>query len=461
MPRLTPEERAARGRAARGQASRSSHAAWSPPPGRPDPVRLLEEQAATRVPGLMAIRHGRMMASPFPFLRGSANIMASDLAATPQTGLRVQLCGDAHAGNFRGLASPERTLLFDLNDFDETVPGPWEWDVKRLAASLAVAGRHRGLERAQARGFARAAAREYRLAIRRFAELSEAEIWHAKIDGAEFVRRFADRGGSKKQARKAVAKAKRKDHSRAFERLGSHVEGRPVIDADPPLVTPIADLMPNAEAEQLEEWMRGLIRAYRATLAGAQRTLLDRYAYADTARKVVGVGSVGLRNWIVLLVGRDDDDVLFLQAKEAERSVLEPFVGASRSANMGRRVVEGQRLLQAASDAFLGWVRAIGPDGREHDYYVRQLWDWKGKADFDRMRPSSFEIFGSLCGDVLARGHARSGDAIAIGAYLGRGEAFDAAIEAFADAYADQTERDHETFLEAIRRGRIAAEPDG
>ena len=462
MSRLTPDQRATRGKVARGEAARSSHAAWAPAHDRPDPVALLEEQAATRVPELMPIRHGRMMVSPFTFLRGSANIMASDLAATPRSGLRVQLCGDAHAGNFRGLASAERTLLFDLNDFDETLPGPWEWDVKRLAASLVVAGRHRGFERAHCRDLARAAVREYRLAIRRFAEMSEADIWYAKIDGTQFVQTFAAKGTAKqaKQAQKAVDKAHRKDRSRAFEKLGTHVDGRPLIDADPPLVVPVEDLFPDAEAERVERWARDMIGAYRASLQGSRGTLLDCYDYSHTARKVVGVGSVGMRNWIILMVGRDDGDVLFLQCKQAEHSVLEPFAGRSRYSNMGRRVAEGQWLIQAASDVFLGWVRTTGLDGIEHDFYVRQMWDWKGKADFDTMVPSNFEIFGSLCGDVLARAHARSGDAIAIASYLGRGESFDRAIESFADAYADQTERDHDAFVAAIKTGRLAAEPN-
>lgn len=458
---LSVAERRAHGRAARAQASRSSHGRWAPRPDRPDPVTLLEQQAATRVPELVPIRHGRMMVSPFTFLRGAANIMASDLDGSPQTGLRVQLCGDAHCGNFRGLASPERTLLFDLNDFDETIPGPWEWDVKRLAASLVVAGRHRGFAEDHCRDLARTAAREYREGIRRFAEMSEIDIWYSRIDATDFLAAFDARSSAKqtRRVRKALDKARRKDRSRAFEKLGATTDGTPHIVADPPLIVPIEDLFPEADAERVDAWARGAVAEYRASLHGSRRHLLDHYSYAHLARKVVGVGSVGMRNWIVLMVGRDEDDLLFLQLKEAEPSVLEPFVGRSRYSNMGRRVAEGQWMIQAASDVFLGWVRTEGLDGHQHDYYVRQLWDWKGKADFDTMLPAAFDIFAGLCGQTLARSHARSGDAIAVGAYLGGGDRFDDAIARFAARYADQNERDHEAFLGAVHSGRIQAEP--
>ena len=458
---LSVAERTARGRQARGEASRNSHGRWEPRADRPDPVTLLEQQAATRVPELVPIRHGRMMVSPFTFLRGAANVMASDLDGTPQSGLRVQLCGDAHCGNFRGLASPERTLVFDLNDFDETIPGPWEWDVKRLAASLVVAGRHRGFAEDRCRDLAGTAVRAYREAIGEFAGMSEIDIWYSRIDAEEFLRAFDDQGGAKqaKRVRRRVEKARRKDRSRAFEKLGATTGGAPHIVADPPLVVPIEDLFPEADAARVEGWARGAIGEYRASLHGSRRHLLDHYDYAHLARKVVGVGSVGMRNWIVLMVGRDAEDLLFLQIKEAEASVLEPFVGRSRYGNMGRRVAEGQWMIQAASDVFLGWVRTTGLDGRQHDYYVRQLWDWKGKADFDTMLPANFGIFAELCGRTLARSHARSGDAIAIGAYLGGGDRFDTATARFAARYADQTERDHEAFLAAVRTGRIQAEP--
>ncbi len=458
---MTAAERVARGRAARGEASRSSHGHWSPREDRPDPIDLLAEQARTRVPELVPIRNGRMMASPFAFLRGAAYVMAADLGASPRSGIRVQLCGDAHAGNFRGLASPERELLFDLNDFDETLPGPWEWDLKRLATSLVVAGRERGFEREHGRELARAAAHEYRETMRALAGMSEIDLWYAKIDASEFVRAFETRGSRKqaRAARQAIKRARRKDNSRAFEKLGTSVAGALRIVADPPLIVPLEDLLPDAEAERLDAWVHSLIDRYRSSLQGSRRHLLDRYRYVHAARKVVGVGSVGMRAWVVLMVGRDDDDVLFLQCKQAEPSVLETFAGRSRYSNMGRRVAEGQWLIQAASDVFLGWLRTKALDGQTYDFYVRQLWDWKGKPDFDTMLASNFQVFAGLCGRALARSHSRSGDAIAIASYLGRAETFERAIGNFADAYADQNERDYEALLSAVRAGRLDAEP--
>ncbi len=457
---LTPEERAAHGRAVRGEVPRSSQAGWTSPPGRADPIGLLEEQAATRVPELVPIRHGRMLVSPFTFLRGAAYVMAADLAPTPRSGIRVQLCGDAHLGNFRGLASPERRLLFDINDFDETLPGPWEWDLKRRAASLVIAGRDRGFRPDQSRELARVAAERYRWAMREFAQMSELDIWYSRTDERDVLGAVKAKGKAKqvKRARKAIAKARRKDRTRAFERLACRSGPSPRILADPPLIVPLEDLLPDAEAEQVDSWVHGLVDTYRSTLHGGRRHLLDRYRYAHVARKVVGVGSVGTRAWVVLMVGRDDDDVLFLQCKQAERSVLEPFVGKSSYGNMGQRVAEGQWLIQAASDVFLGWLRMIGLDGQTHDFYVRQLWDWKYKADFNTMLPSNFPIFAGLCGRTLARAHARSGDPIAIAAYLGAGDSFDNAIERFADGYADQTERDYEALQAAVKSGRLAAE---
>jgi uncharacterized protein (DUF2252 family) len=455
-----PADRAVRGKAARGEVPRSSQAGWTPAPGREDPISLLEEQAATRVPELVPIRHGRMLVSPFTFLRGAAYVMAADLAPAPRSGITVQLCGDAHLGNFRGLASPERRLLFDINDFDETLPGPWEWDLKRLAASLVIAGRDRGFRPDQSRDLARRAAERYRRAMREFAEMSELDIWYSRTDDRDVLATVREQGKARqvKSARKAIGKARRKDRSRAFEKLAARGGPSPRILADPPLIVPLEDLLPDTEAEQVDAWVHELVDTYRATLQGGRRHLLDRYRYAHVARKVVGVGSVGTRAWVVLMVGRDDDDVLFLQCKQAERSVLEPFVGRSEYGNMGRRVAEGQWLIQAASDVFLGWLRAVGLDGKTHDYYVRQLWDWKYKADFDRMLPSNFPIFAGLCGRTLARAHARSGDPIAIAAYLGRGEAFDEAIERFAKDYADQTERDYEALKAAVKSGRLRAE---
>jgi uncharacterized protein (DUF2252 family) len=439
---------------------RSSQAGWKPAADRPDPIGLLEEQAGTRVPELVPIRHGRMLVSPFTFLRGAAYVMAADLAPTPRSGMRVQLCGDAHLGNFRGLASPERTLLFDINDFDETLPGPWEWDLKRLAASLVIAGRDRGFRPDHSRDLARVAARQYRRAMREFAEMSELDIWYSRTDHRDVLATVKAQGKAKqvRRTRKAISKAHGKDRSRAFEKLASTGGPTPHILADPPLIVPLEDLLPDAEAEQVDAWVHGLVDTYRSTLSGGRRHLLDRYRYTHVARKVVGVGSVGTRAWVVLMVGRDENDVLFLQMKQAERSVLEPFVGKSRYSNMGRRVAEGQWLIQAASDVFLGWLRIVGLDGKSHDFYVRQLWDWKYKADFDSMLPSNFPIFAGMCGRTLARAHARSGDAIAIGAYLGAGEAFDNAIEGFADDYADQTERDYDALKAAVKSGRLEAE---
>jgi uncharacterized protein (DUF2252 family) len=442
-------------------APRSSHRKWKPAVDGRDPIGLLAEQERTRVAELMPIRHGRMMASPFAFLRGAAAVMAADLADTPATGLRVQLCGDAHAGNFRGLASPERALLFDINDFDETLPGPWEWDVKRLATSLVVAGRSRGLSGPDCRDLAQLSVQGYREEMRELAGMKEIDIWYSRIDAEEFAEAFALKGTRKqlRSAHRSIRRARRKDHARAFEKLGTRMRGGLRIAADPPLLVPVEDLADGAEEERIEVWIGGLIESYRSSLQGSARHLLDRYRYVHAARKVVGVGSVGTRAWVVLMVGRDERDVLFLQCKEAERSVLEPYAGRSRYSNMGRRVAEGQWLIQAASDVLLGWLRVTGLDGLAHDYYVRQLWDWKGKPDFDKMLSSNFPVFAGLCGHVLAHSHARSGDAVAIASYLGRGDAFDAAVAGFADAYADQTERDHETLVRAVRDGRLAAQP--
>jgi len=460
VPHLSPAERAARGRAARGEVPRSSHAAWEAWSERPDPIALLEEQAETRVPELVPIRYGRMVASPFAFFRGSAYVMASDLAGSPRSGMRVQLCGDAHLSNFGGFASPERDLLFDLNDFDETLPGPWEWDVKRLAASIAVAGRDRGFATKLRREMVTAAVAQYREAMRRFATMTALQVWYARMDVSELADEFRSQveGRMVKRFNKTVAKARRKDSARAFEKLAHRVNGTAQIVADPPLVVPVADLLPGFEADELEHTIRGLLGAYRASLSGERPKLLDRYHYGDFARKVVGVGSVGTRAWVVLMLGRDGDDPLFLQAKEAQQSVLEPFAGRCEYDNMGRRVVEGQRLMQAASDIFLGWLRVTGIDGQRRDFYVRQLWDWKTSADIETMRPEAIGIYTRLCAWTLARAHARSGDPIAIAAYLGRRDTFDKAIAELAELYADQNECDYQRLVDAIDTGRVVAE---
>jgi len=399
-----------------------------------------------------------MAASPFAFFRGAAYLMASDLATTPQTGIRVQLCGDAHLANFGVFASPERDLVFDLNDFDETLPGPWEWDLKRLAASIAVAARDRDVRTERRTEIVQEAVAQYRNAMRRFARRKALDVWYARVDESELSEELQQLKPRQLQDLESrAAKARRKDSARAFTKLAHDVDGSARIVADPPLIMPIEDLLPDLQANQLKDALHALVEAYRASLSGNLRHLVDRYRFADAARKVVGVGSVGSRAWVVLLLGRDHDEPLFLQAKEATRSVLEPFIGKSEFRNQGRRVVEGQRLMQAASDIFLGWLRTAGIDGQSRDFYVRQLWDWKGSADVAAMRPSGLATYARLCGWTLARAHARSGDAIGIAAYLGSSDSFDRAIAAFAEAYADQNQRDYAALLDAIESGRIEA----
>ena len=461
-PYVAPRERAATGRSLRSQAPRSSHADWEPRPDRPDTIALLEEQAANRLPELVPIRYGRMSASPFAFFRGAAYVMASDLAGTPRSGIRVQLCGDAHLANFGGFASAERQLLFDLNDFDETLPGPWEWDVKRLAASVAVAGRENGFAPKRREAMVRRAVGEYREAMHGFAGMKTLDVWYARAsvsDLEELLRSQATRSELRRFDR-TVAKGTRKDSARAFAKLAVNTNGEARIVADPPLIVPIRDLTGDADAEQLERGARELLDSYLRSLSGDRRRLVERYRYADLARKVVGVGSVGTRAWVILLLGRDSNDPLFLQAKEAQRSVLEPFAGRSRVRNQGQRVVVGQRLMQAAGDIFLGWLHAAHDldDGRQRDFYLRQLWDSKTSADIAAMRPEAMALYARLCAWTLARAHARSGDAIAIAGYLGSGDAFDRAIAAFAEAYADQNERDHAALVDAIANGRVEAQ---
>jgi uncharacterized protein (DUF2252 family) len=446
---------------ARAQAPRSSHADWEPVPDRPDPISLLEEQARARVPELIPIRYGRMSASPFAFYRGAAAIMASDLANTPASGIVVQLCGDAHLGNFGAFASPDRRLVFDVNDFDETLPGPWEWDVKRLAASAAVAGRELGLPVKQRRRLALAAARAYRETMRKLASMPTLDVWYARVETDEVIEALRRRLPSKRIARveRGLDRAHQKDSMRALAKLCERVNGRSRIASDPPLVVPLRELLSDGHEEQARAALEDIFRRYRETLRPDLRRILSSYEFVDAARKVVGVGSVGTRAWIVLLMGRDDGDPLFLQAKEAGRSVLEPFARRSTFRKHGRRVVEGQRLLQPASDVLLGWTTASDPDGSRHDFYVRQLWDWKLSADVVSMKPDGLMAYGELCGATLARGHARSGDRAAIGAYLGSGPRFDEAIAEFAERYADQNERDYSALVGAIESGRIEAAP--
>lgn len=456
---LTAQERATRGRAARSRVPRSSHAEFAPAADRPDPVDVIERQSASRLQDLVPIRYGRMLESPFRFYRGAASIMAADLAATPATGLRAQLCGDAHMLNFRLLASPERHLMFDVNDFDETLPGPWEWDLKRLAASLAIAGRGNGFRTAQRARVVRAAGRSYRAWMERFAGMRTLDVWYSQIDAEQLYATISARLDSRTRRRmsKAMGKARGRDHVQALGKLAHLVDGELRITPDPPLITPLGDFLPDVERKHIEEQLRNLIERYAHTLTADRRALLAQYRVVDMARKVVGVGSVGTRCWIVLLLGRDDSDPLLLQAKEAQTSVLADFAGPSDHANQGERVVTGQRLMQATSDMFLGWERAAGFDGRERDFYLRQLRDWKAIPQAELMSPDVMRVFGRVCGATLARAHARSGDRIAIAAYLGRSDSFDRALARFAEAYADQNERDHAALAAAVRAGRVAA----
>jgi uncharacterized protein (DUF2252 family) len=457
--RLDPAQRAKLGKALRKQVPLDSHEAFSRLPGQPSPVALLEEQAVSRLPDLVPVRYGRMLASSFSYYRGAALPMAQDLSTTPVTGLTVQACGDAHLSNFGVFGSPERRLLFDLNDFDETLPGPWEWDVKRLAASLEVAARENGFSRKQRAAVVRAAVSGYRRAMREFAGMTNLEVWYAHADVARAREAFESRltKRQRKRWKAGEAKARTSDSMQSLRKLTEVVDGRRRIIADPPLIVPARDLAA-AQEVTLGEWLVPLIAKYRGTLDPNRRHLLGQYELADAARKAVGVGSVGTRCWIVLMFGRDDSDPLFLQVKEAEPSVLSRFVGPSRYSHEGRRVVEGQRLTQTASDIFLGWLSADVPGSGQHDFYVRQLRDWKFSFDIDAMVPGGMQLYGEYCGWTLARAHARSGDRIEIAAYLGGSAAFDHAITEFAQLYADQNEHDHDALREAVASGRITAD---
>jgi uncharacterized protein (DUF2252 family) len=458
--RLTPAERADRGRAMRRDVPRSSHAALEHSGARVDPIELLEQQAETRVAELVPIRYGRMLVSPFTFYRGAALIMASDLAgATPRTGLEVQCCGDAHLSNFGVFASAERRLVFDINDFDETLPGPWEWDVKRLAASMLIAAQDRGDTPADQERVVLETVAEYRLAMRGFAEMKNLEVWYAQLDIDETMQLIAEQLTPKmvKQTSKALAKARTRDSFSAFSKLTRVIDGEPRFIADPPLIVPIDELEEDGR-EKLFDALHERMSAYRSSLPHERRILIEQFHLTDFARKVVGVGSVGTRAWIALLFGADENEPLLLQMKEAERSVLERFVTRSRFANHGRRVVTGQRLMQASSDIFLGWLRVdAGFDGGARDFYVRQLKDWKGSAEIEQMTPKGLAAYGRMCGWTLARAHARSGDRIAIAAYLGGGASFERAIVQFSQAYAEQNRRDYDALSEAVASGRIVA----
>jgi uncharacterized protein (DUF2252 family) len=454
------DDRAARGTAARAAVPRSSHGEWQPAADRPDPVTLLEEQAADRVPELVPMRYSRMLVSPFTFYRGAAYLMASDLAATPRTDLVVQLCGDAHLSNFGSYAAPDRRLIFGLNDFDETLPGPFEWDVKRMVASFAVAGRDRDFDTEQRRAINLAAARSYRVAMRELAGKRRLDVWYARLDVDEIRRELGAqlKPGQAKRFEKNVAKAQAKDSMKAFNKLVQVADGHPRLISDPPLIVPLEELLPDLTYHHVEDALRDLLDSYRRSLRGDQRHLLKGFRFVEAARKVVGVGSVGTRAWIVLMLGNHDGDPLFLQAKEAQASVLEPFLGKSKHANHGQRVVEGQRLTQSASDIFLGWVRSDGVDGVARDYYIRQLWDGKGSAIIEVMKPSGLAAYAHLCGWTLARAHARSGDATEIASYLGANDRFDRALATFAESYADQNERDYAVLKQAVDSGMVTAE---
>ncbi len=461
LPHLTVAERIARGKAARAEVPRSSHAAFEPSSRRGDPVKLLERQAKTRVPELVPIRYGRMLVSPFTFYRGAAMIMASDLAATPRSGLTVQCCGDAHLSNFGVFASPERQLVFDLNDFDETLPGPWEWDVKRLAVSMLIGARSNDFAVKAQDQIVLDTVEAYRSAMAGFAAMQNLDVWYAHLDIENTLQELGSQLKAKqvKRTEKALAKARTKDSLSSFSKLTREVDGEPRIVDEPPLIVPLDDLAQGRERDEMFDALHEVLRDYRATLEHDRRVLLEEFRLADFARKVVGVGSVGTRAWIALLLGRDDQDPLFLQLKEAESSVLEEFIGRSEFENHGERVVTGQRLMQASSDIFLGWLHVeSGLDGQARDFYARQLKDWKGSAEVEQMIPSGMSAYGRLCGWTLARAHARSGDRVAIAAYLGKGPTFDRAIVEFSHSYAEQNERDYKALQTAVESGRIKAQ---
>jgi uncharacterized protein (DUF2252 family) len=458
---LSVAERTALGKAARKRTPRSSHAAYEPPEHRVDPIELLEHQAESRVPELVPIRYGRMLVSPFSFYRGGAAIMASDLAPTPRSGLTVQCCGDAHLSNFGVFASPERKLVFDVNDFDETLPGPWEWDLKRLAASMMIAARNNDFATARQDRTVLDTVASYRTAMASFAAASNLEVWYAHLDVDAALEELGPQLTPKMAARteQTLTKARTRDSMSALSKLTHVVDGQTRIVADPPLVVPLDDLAEGSEREEMFEALHEHLNSYRHSLARERRVLLEQFRLVDFARKVVGVGSVGTQAWIALLLGRDDRDPLFLQMKEADTSVLETHLGASEFHNHGERVVVGQRLMQASSDIFLGWLHVdAGTDDAPRDFYGRQLRDWKGSAEIEQMTPKGMARYGRLCGWTLARAHARSGDRIAIAAYLGNGTQFDRALVQFSRDYAEQNDRDYEALQDAVRAGRIAAE---
>jgi uncharacterized protein (DUF2252 family) len=433
------------GRALRARVPRRAHGQWTAPAGRLNPLEILARSNSDRLPELVPVRNGRMMASPFAYYRGSPAVMAADLSRTPSTGIQLQICGDAHLHNFGTFATPERNQVFDLNDFDETQPGPWEWDVKRLAASLVVAARTAGLSDGDGRAAVEGCAAEYRAEMAKMAQLSAFEVWHSRLDVESMIAAAPDKP-ARSRVERTAAKARQRTSLKALSKLTTVRGGRRVIVEDPPVVVRLSD----AQLEQAQ----GFVKAYLATLDPDRDLLLDRYEFVDAALKVVGVGSVGTRCFVVLLAGKADLDPLFLQVKEAQPSVLAHYVDRSRYDNQGKRVAVGQRIMQAASDVFLGWARA-----GEFDTYVRQLRDMKGSVALDDASPEGLTLYGRLCGAALARAHARAGQPALLAGYMGKSAAFDDGLAAFAVSYADQNDRDYEAFLEAIRSDRVPAEP--
>jgi hypothetical protein len=459
MSKLTPAERASVGREARARVPRSRHGEWQPAADRTDPLEILALQALTRVPDLVPIRYGRMAVSPFTFFRGAAAVMAADLASEEHSHLDVQLCGDAHLSNFGGFASPERDMVFDVNDFDETIRGPFEWDLKRLAASFEVAARGRGFDKALRSSLVAQSAYGYRQAIREFAGMSNLQIWYQKLDGPVLLERWGETAGHKviENFQKRVTKAQSKDHLAALTKLTEVRDGRLRFISNPPLMTPADEVFTEPNSVKVITSLFNGLSDYRRTLSGDRQHLLERYDFVDLARKVVGVGSVGTRCWVALFVGRDHGDPLILQVKQAENAVGEPFLAKSPYGHQGQRVVEGQRLMQSSSDIFLGWDEVADEAGVSHYFYLRQLWDWKLSADIDTMLPEGLGVYAQMCGWTLARAHARSGDAIAIGSYLGASDRFDRAMCEFASAYADQNERDFQSLTKSIATNRVHA----
>jgi uncharacterized protein (DUF2252 family) len=456
---LQPGESAERGRAARGTTPRAAHGEWAPAPDRPDPISVLQNQASTRVQDLVPIRYGRMLVSPFTFYRGAAAVMAADLAVTPDSSIVVQACGDAHISNFGGFAAQDRQLVFGPNDFDETLPGPWEWDVKRMAASVEIAGRDVELPADRRRWLVTECVREYREGMRGFADESHLQVWYDRLNASELVQQFGGRLGKKGRIlfARPFAKARRKTSLRAVTKLTERVGAEPRFRQVPPLLVPLSELVDPDDARKDTDIVQAALDAYAASLDEDRRYLFETYRFVDMARKVVGVGSVGTRAWVLLFVGRDGKDPLVLQMKEAQPSVLEPYLGASAFENHGERVVRGQRLSQAAIDVFLGWQRSVGLDGAEHDFYIRQLWDWKASIDLSTMDESGLHAYTRACGWSMARAHARSGDRLAIAAYLGAGSKFDQAIARFASSYADQNELDYQRLADAAASGEVLA----